>query len=382
VPMLARGVNQKGPKYRYRPRFLTAHAMTGARRRALRDAGSPQLDFRRDVLPLLALEVEHVYYTTIVRRRLGAGAAERFASQHVVTAGARRPDATRELLAEFGIADTAPVDLEAMARPFADTKFADPDEFHRQVLDLLALDLVDAKRGNVHGPLKAALDILRDLRGAVRAAVDFGGLRPDSHRDDFLGWFNPINTMLSAGPPVLRIEQVCALIDAKVLTMIGPDLTVDPAMDGSGFVLASPRVVDSARTVTALIDARIPRPSVHRDTSALTRQLLTSGTISEYVNVDPRTGNCFATGAVAVTRAPFRAIGADGRQNLDVYVLGLPSENQRWFTQIGNGRPGPPVGFHSDADAIACDALTGLASTRLPVQIRRCDLVGAGRARV
>jgi metal-dependent amidase/aminoacylase/carboxypeptidase family protein len=40
-----------------------------------------------------------------------------------------------------------------------------------------------------------------------------------------------------------------------------------------------------------------------------------------------------------------------------MYALGVPTENTRWFTQIGNGRPGPLTGFHADADAIARDAL-------------------------
>jgi hypothetical protein len=43
-----------------------------------------------------------------------------------------------------------------------------------------------------------------------------------------------------------------------------------------------------------------------------------------------------------------------------MYVLGIPTEKLRWFTQIGNGRPGPLSGFHADADAIARDVLTSV----------------------
>jgi FAD-NAD(P)-binding protein len=363
LPMLARGLNQKAPKYRYQPRFLTKSAIATARRRAWRETGSAQLNFRLDVLPLLKLEVEHVYYTTLVRNRVGGLAADRFARRHLISAGLKLPDAVKKLLAEFGIADAAPIDLERMARPFSDLRYEDTAEFHRHVLRLLRLDLAEALQGNVYGPIKAALDILRDTRGAVRAAVDFGGLRPESHRDDFLGWFNPINTMLSAGPPAIRVAQVCALIEAGLLCLVGPATEVSCDQGGAGFVLASAQVGGSRQIVTTLIDARIPRPSVRLDCSPLTRQLLADGLISEYVNVDPVTEDGFATEAVSATRAPFHVVDTDGRPNPDMYVLGIPTENQRWFTQIGNGRPGPLSGFHADADAIARDVLASLSVT-------------------
>jgi hypothetical protein len=359
LPMLARGTNQKAPKYRYEAKFLTHDALAEARRRARRETGSAQLDFRRDVLPLLQLEVEHVYYTTLIRDRAGAVAADHFARLHLAGSGPKHSDVVEKTLVEFGIADTAPVDLERTARPFSGRRYAHPAEFHRHVLSLLEQDLAEALRGNVHGPVKAALDILRDLRGAVRAAVDHGGLRPRSHREDFLGWFAPINTMVSAGPPAIRLAQVRALIEAGLLHLVGPSLQVRPDPGGGGFLLDSAQVAGAGRVVTTLIDARIPRPSVRQDASTLTRQLFTDGLISEYVNATPGADDGFATGAVSTTRAPFHAVGADGRANPDLYVLGAPTENLRWFTQIGNGRPGPPSAFHADADAIAGDVLAG-----------------------
>ncbi|CAM3702990.1 FAD/NAD(P)-binding protein [Kibdelosporangium persicum] len=358
LPMLARGLNQKAPKYRYEAKFLTPGALAEARRRARRETGSAQLDFRRDVLPLLQLEVDHVYYTAMVRDRAGEVAADRFARAHLACAGQKQPDVVEKTLAEFGIAHAVPLDLERTARPFSGQRYADPAEFHRHVLGLLRQDTVEALRGNVHGPVKAALDILRDLRGAVRAAVDFGGLRPRSHREDFLGWFTPINTMVSAGPPALRLAQVRALIEAGVVHLVGPGLRVRP--DQGGFLLDSTAVDGAGQVVTTLIDARIPRSSVRQDSSPLTRQLLSDGLICEYINATPRSDDGFATGAVSVTRAPFHAIGSDGRANPNLYVLGIPTENLRWFTQIGNGRPGPLSAFHTDADAIAGDVLARL----------------------
>ncbi|MGM1057956.1 FAD/NAD(P)-binding protein [Saccharothrix sp. Mg75] len=348
--MLARGRNQKAPSYRYRPGFMTEAAVLRARREAQRRTGSAQLDFVRDVLPLLRLEVEHVYYTAHVRRRLGDGAAERFAALHLTSAD------RHGLLGEWGLGDVPPPDLERLARPFGDREFDSPDAFHAELLDLLDRDIAEAGQGNVDNPLKASLDILRDTRAVLRQAVDFAGLRPESHRA-FLSWFNPINTMVSAGPPALRVAQAVALVRAGLLTVVGPGTRIGVDHATGRFTLESPKVKGSRRAVTTLVDARIPRPRLDADADPLIGDLLAQGLITECVNSDAATGERFRTGSVAVTRKPFHVVDALGNPDPDLYALGVPTENTRWFTQIGNGRPGPMTGFHADADAIAEDVL-------------------------
>lgn len=359
-PLPARGRNQKAPRYRYRPVFLTEAGLAAARNRNRVERGSPQLDFREDVLPLLQLEVEHVYYTAHVRLRHGDGSADRFAQRHAALG--KLDDATAQhrraaLLPEFGVADVCPVDLVRLARPFRDERFTAPAEFHARLLRMLRADLAEAEQGNVDGPLKAALDIMRDLRPSVRSAVDFGGLHPASHRD-FLTWFNPINALLSAGPPAIRIAQLSALLDSGILAVAGPDTRYDVDRAAGRFAVWSSQVGGSRRLVTVLVDARIPRPDLKQDSAPLTRQMLRDGLISEYVNADPVDGDRFPTGGLAVTPAPYRVIDAFGRTSNGIYALGIPTENTRWFTQIGNGRSGPMVAFHRDADAIATDILT------------------------
>jgi hypothetical protein len=366
--MLARGRNQKAPSYRYEARFASAVAIAAARRRAQRHGGSAQLDFLRDVLPLLRLEVENVYYVTAVRRRQGAAAAERFASLHQRLVRIGQGDQVEQLCAEFGIADLPPLDLERMARPFENEKFSGPEEFHDRLLALLRDDLAEAAQGNLDGPLKAALDVLRDIRGSVRQAVEFAGLLPASHNEDFLGWYNPINTMVSAGPPAVRVAQACALIDEGILTVVGPHLEIECDTTTSQFALSSPSVCDSRRLVNVLIDARIPRPSVRLDSSDLFTQLLDDGRISEHINTDPISGTKFESGGVAVVRGTLRAIDADGHADPNLFAVGIPTENTRWFTQIGNGRPGPLTGFHVDADAIAKQILAPLTAKPTVIQ--------------
>jgi FAD-NAD(P)-binding len=365
LPLLARGRNQKSAHYRYEPRFFTSKALDRVRRRAAAVDGSVLLQFREHVLPLVLREIEHVYYSTHVRRRDGEQAARVFAERD---AAAENPAELAALRLEAGLGDVPPIDLERMARPFAGESFVDTAQFHDRLIDLLRADAQAAAEGNVDGPLKAALDTLRDTRGVMREAVEFGSLHPDSHRDDFLGWFNPINTMVSAGPPVIRTEQIIALIKAEVLTVVGPGLRIDTDEDAGRFVLTSTQIAGVREVSRLLIDARIPRPNVHIDASPLMRHLIDESLASAHVNINAQDGTRFVTGALAVTDAPFRLIDAAGHASNDLYALGIPTEELRWFTQIGNGRPGPMVAFHSDADAIVGDILAGsaLAATDAP----------------
>ncbi|CAM5535805.1 hypothetical protein SGLAM104S_00189 [Streptomyces glaucescens] len=69
--------------------------------------------------------------------------------------------------------------------------------------------------------MKAALDVLRDLRNEIRLIVDHAGLTGASRRDHLDRWL-PLNAFLSIGPPRRRIEELAALIAAGVVEVLGP----------------------------------------------------------------------------------------------------------------------------------------------------------------
>ena len=267
-------------------------------------------------------------------------------------------EALARLRERLGLTDLPALDLEALARPFADREFASTQEYHAAVRTWIDDDLAAAAQGNADGPLKAALDVIRDVRGVLREAVDFGGLSAESH-EEFLGWFGPLASFLSAGPPMIRLAQTRALLDAGVLVLAGPDTRFETGPDG--FVVRSPQVAGSARTVQVLLDARMPVPDLDRDTSELSRQLRARGVLTTWTNESgPRPTR---TGGVSVTRAPFHPIGENGIDTA-LHVLGIPTEHTRWFTQVGSGRPQVWTGFAADADAVAADLLAGPRSAR------------------
>src|SRR5262249_36639731 len=156
----------------------------------------------------------------------------------------RSPQPQRAVLAvahRFGCTEMTLLDLEALSRPFVSRQFNSPDEVRDVICKWVAEDLRHAELANVDGPLKAALDELRDTRTVLRGAVDFAGLAPYSHQE-FVAWFGPMESVLAAGPPRARLYQALALIEARVLRLLGPGARFGIDTDRNRFVAVSTHV--------------------------------------------------------------------------------------------------------------------------------------------
>ena len=360
TPIFARGVNQKRVGAGYRPLFITSTALKDARMRSVMFHGTERLNFARHVLPLIRSEIEHVYYKTHVRLILGAAWAEKFAIDHeqLVLCGKTRDAA---FLEKYGLSAVPPIDLHALARPFEGRTFTSHEAWTEALLELMHNDVAEAKCGNVDGPLKAAVDVLRDVRDIIRMAVDFDGLELKSYQEDFLGSFAPMCSILAAGPPIVRNEQAIALIHAGVLEVIGPNSCFECDGAAGQYRVHSPQVEGATRLVTALIDSRVPVTRVQHDRSALTQTMLESGFARSYTRDDGDNAP-FDTGGLAVADTPFHVLDANGQPHLNCYALGIPTEHTRWFTQVGSDTPNAVTRFGRDAEAIAADILKSLSS--------------------
>jgi uncharacterized NAD(P)/FAD-binding protein YdhS len=337
VPYHARGDNQKGADGRYTPAVLTPDVIADLRRRA-------PLRFRADIWPLIAKDVETCYYAALLRARRSCGCtAERFTARYLDCAwgGARE----RRLLTEYKIPGELRWDWDRVARPYTDKRFAGVDEFRSWLLDYLRHDVADARAGNVSGPRKAALDVLRDLRNEVRLLVDHGGLTGASHRADLDGWYTPLNAFLSIGPPIQRVEEMIALIEAGVLTVLPPGIRVGTDPD-TGMFAVSCTHSDETWQAVALVDARLPDPDLRRTVDPLLRHLLDTDQCRPY-RIDSH-----ETGGLDVTRRPFHLVDAAGRPHPHRFAYGVPTEAVHWVTAAG-ARPGVNSVMFGDSDAIA-----------------------------
>ncbi|MEU6826026.1 FAD/NAD(P)-binding protein [Streptomyces atriruber] len=348
VPYHSRGDNEKGAHGRYRPRLLTVEHVA-----ALRGGGRGPLRFGTDLWPLISKEVRSVYYEALLAARGEApGAVACFASGFLHAAPGR---AEEGVLAAAGIGEEERWDWDVIARPYASRAFGDPAAFRSWLVEHLARDVREARRGNVRGPLKAALDVLRDLRNEIRLAVDHGGLDAVSHREELEGWYTPLNAYLSIGPPAGRVEEMLALMEAGVLDVSCPGIrvtTTDGDGDGSGggegaagFVGTSAQLPGVRVRATALIEARLPEIDLRRTGDPLMRQLLESGQCRPY-RVDG-----YETGGLAVSRS-FRLLGAGGAAHPRRFAYGVPTESVHWVTAAGI-RPGVGSVTLEDSDAIA-----------------------------
>ncbi|QMU71559.1 FAD/NAD(P)-binding domain-containing protein [Streptacidiphilus sp. P02-A3a] len=372
IPYHARGENEKGPHGRYLPRLLTPATIAALRGRAA--AGEP-VRFGTDLWPLIAKEVEGVYYETLLAARGQRRAAPGFVRSYLAAADEA---AKRGLLDRLGVAEADRWDWDALSRPLGRRRFDDREAFRAWLLEHLDQDVREARAGNLSGPLKAALDVLRDLRNEIRLAVDHGGLEGDSYRDELQGWYTPLNAYLSIGPPASRIEELRALVEANVVEVIGPDLEVRIDTGGlPAFVAGSKAVEAEPVRATVLIEARLPEPDIRLTGDSLLRQLLTSGQAVPYRIEGARGG--YETGGLAVTERPYRMVDALGRAHPRRFAYGVPTESVHWVTAAGI-RPGVNSVTLGDSDAIA-HAVLALAPARASTAALRqgADLARQGQ---
>ncbi|MBN7300967.1 FAD/NAD(P)-binding protein [Mycobacteroides abscessus subsp. bolletii] len=343
IPYHARGENQKGSAGRYFPRLLTVERINRMRE----DLGA-LLQFRRDLWPLIAREVECVYYERHLTQR-GVSVAE-FAECYLNAA----PEKLPSILSEHGLVDIA-WKWDDLDRPWGDRRFTGPDDFTTWILEHLRADVVMAREGNVDGPVKAALDVLRDLRNEIRLAVDHGGLDGKSYRDELESWYTPLNAFLSIGPPAQRIEEIIALVEAGVMHLVGPQMQVRFDTQDPAVVVESPLVPGSAVRTRGLIEARLHEPDLRRSNDPLLIFLQETGQCRQY-EIPTGDNKTYQTRGLAVTARPYRLIGADGRAHPRRFAYGVPTESVHWVTAAGI-RPGVDSVTLGDADAIARAAL-------------------------
>jgi hypothetical protein len=343
VPHHARGENQKGPVGRHRPVFLTPSVIERLR-------ASGRVRFMHDVWPLIDKEARAVYYATLLADRLTPVQLAEFSRRHGQLLRSGEDDSA--LLARFGVVAEELWNWERIAKPYGEKAFADQADYQRWLLGYLRSDAREAKRGNVSSPLKAALDTLRDLRNEIRLVVDHGGITGGSYRDELARWYTPFNAFLSIGPPLRRIEEMTALLEAGVLRVLGPGVRVRLA---ETFMVDATSVPAPPIAVTTLIEARIPDVDLSRSANPLLRYLKAAGQCRSF-HIPDEGSESFESGGVAVTGRPYHVIDAANRPHPARFAYGVPTEYVHWVTAAGI-RPGVGSVTLEDSDAIARAAL-------------------------
>ena len=356
IPLSARAVNQKGVSNQYRARFLLLQHV-----RELRS--TRQLDFVADVLPLLVADMEYAWCDAWLRERVGAAGAAEFCRQFAAGSARRRCE-----LVERSIPEPDRFSWERLAAPVPELALASRDAFGRWLKGHLREDVREARKGNLASPLKAACDVLRDVRDNLRAAIEFGGLTPASHRW-VLAEFMPVMNRLAVGPPEVRVSELLALMEAGVLEAdFGPGAACRTPADGGPMRISAATWPDASVEAHVHVKARISMHSPQDDASPLLRGLLDDGHARLFRNGD------FLAGGIDIDRN-HNWIGANGNVIRNAWALGIPTEGVKWCTFVVP-RPGVNSTAIVDAGRAVAAMLAGLHSgdgerdVQEPLQLR------------
>ncbi|NEA33605.1 FAD/NAD(P)-binding protein [Streptomyces sp. SID13031] len=195
---------------------------------------TPRLDFDRDVLPLLLLELRVAYQRAKLLQEAGEQAAEAF----LLSARGAAAEGVLDTFAE--LPGPAEFDAETVYRgTVATSAEVDGRAYQRSLESWLTADLADAMRGFEGSPVKAATEICREFRDIIRYAIEFGGLT-DASLDRFYRHHREAINRLVIGPEKERSGNLLTLLRSGLVSMpVGPNPLVDWDDDTGTWTLSS-----------------------------------------------------------------------------------------------------------------------------------------------
>ncbi len=280
-------------------------------------------DFRRDVWPLVEKELGFAHYHRLFTAhpdRVRTGWTD-FEAKYAVAG----PD-ERDVLVADAVPDPADrLDLAALDRPLDGVRYDSHDAFQDGLRRYVEDDL-RRRHDPAHSPDLAVFLALLSVYGQLVRLGDIGG------------WWHGFFSYLASGPPGPRLRQLLALSRAGVVRFLGADMTVT-AEDGV-FRASGATVPGHTVESRALVEARLPHPTVERSRDPLLRALHAEG-----VATTP-------DGLLAVDRADGRVLDRDGRPHPRRFALG-PHTDARGSGAFTRPRTGGVAFRQNDATARA-----------------------------
>ncbi|MCX4646397.1 MULTISPECIES: FAD/NAD(P)-binding domain-containing protein [unclassified Streptomyces] len=282
-------------------------------------------DFRRDVWPLIDKELGFAHY-----HRLFAAHPERtavaWADFEEKYAAAEPLSAELQALVASAVPDPADrLDLTALDHPLDGVRHTSYEELQDGLRGYITADL-ERRHDPAHSPDLAVFLGLLSVYGQVVRLGDIGS------------WWHGFFSYLASGPPGPRLRQLLALSRAGVVKFAGADMRVT-AEDGV-FRATSATVPGSIIEARALVEARLPHPTLARTRDRLLRELYEEGaraTPAGLLAVDPEDG---------------RVLHRDGTAHPRRFALG-PHTNARGAGAFTRPRTNSPSFRQNDATARA-----------------------------
>ncbi|MFI0775971.1 FAD/NAD(P)-binding protein [Streptomyces sp. NPDC021212] len=223
-------------------------------------------DFRRDIWPLIGKELGFAHYHRLFTAHPERTAAD-WADFEESYAACPPGGADLDALVAAAVPDPADrLDLDALDRPLDGLRFPGPDALQEGLRRRIEADLA-RRHDPAHSTDLAVFLALLSVYGQLTRLGDLG----DGGR--WQGFFNH----LASGPPGPRLQQLLALSRAGVVRFLGAGTTVSADPERGVFRAGGASVPGSQVEARALVEARLPEPTVHRSRGPLLRALHRDG---------------------------------------------------------------------------------------------------------
>ncbi|MGC0332965.1 putative NAD(P)/FAD-binding protein YdhS [Streptomyces sp. SAI-170] len=282
-----------------------------------------EFDFGRNVWPLVEKELGFAHYHRLFTAHPGRTALPwpDFEAKYAVA-----DPAERAALVASAVPDPADrLDLAALDRPLDGVRYASREALQEGLRDYIERDQT-RRHDPQHSPDLAVFLALLSVYGQLVRLGDIGG------------WWHGFFSYLASGPPGPRLRQMLALSRAGVLRFVGADMAV--AAEDGVFRASSPTAPGVRTEARALVEARLPQPTVERARDSLLRQLYADGAAAT------------PDGLLAVDPADGRVLDRAGRPHPRRFALG-PHTDARGSGAFTRPRTGGPAFRQNDATARA-----------------------------
>ncbi|WP_435970885.1 FAD/NAD(P)-binding protein [Streptomyces sp. Qhu_M48] len=304
------------------------------------------VDFRRDVWPLIDKELGWAHY-----HRLFSTHPERttLAWSDFERAYEQAPPRGAELAALVAAAVPDPadrLDLDALDHPLDGVRHASGEDLQQGLRDYITADLTRR-----HDPSHSS-----DAAVFAGLLSVYGQLLRLGNRVDPGVWWHGFFSYLASGPPGPRLHQLLALSRAGVVRFLGPQVTVETDEEHGLFRAASAAVPGEWTEARALVEARLPDPTLELTGSPLLRALHEEG------------AHATTSGLLVVDPVDSRVLERDGRPHPRRFALG-PHTTARAGTAFTRPRTGGVAFGQNDATARAALTFLRDQECRIPAPL-------------
>ncbi|MEV1022707.1 FAD/NAD(P)-binding protein [Streptomyces sp. NPDC050264] len=280
--------------------------------------------FLADVWPLIDKELGYAHY-----HRLFTAHPERTAMAwaHFEEKYAAAPlGAELHALVTSAVPDPADrLDLAALDHPLDGVRHTSYEELQEGLRGHITADL-ERRHDPAHSPDLAVFLGLLSVYGQVMRLGDIGT------------WWHGFFSYLASGPPGPRLRQLLALSRAGVVKFVGADMRI--SAEGGVFRATGVTVPGHVVEARALVEARLPQPTLARTRDRLLRELHEDGAQST------------PAGLLAVDPDDGRVLYGDGSAHPRRFALG-PHTNARGAGAFTRPRTNSPSFRQNDATARA-----------------------------